>query len=101
MGIVGIKATKVFAGPGSFGLIAEAEVDTGAEKLMHVTVQQYGGYECTVSEDSVLDFFTGESQEGPVGLKEEYGSLNEAKEESEYREVFAKLQKVIGMLGDI
>lgn len=98
MSIVGIKATKVFAGPGVWGRIAEAEVDTGEEKLVHVTVQEYQGYACSVSDESVLAFLTGDT-ETPAELREEYDSLKEAKTESAYGDVFVKLSKVIGMLG--
>lgn len=101
MGIVGIivnvKASKVYAGPGSFAKIAEAMVDTGTGETTYVTVQEYDGTEYTASKQSVLDFLSGKTED-PAEIDEEYTTLKEAKA-SVYGPVFEKLRKAIGMLG--
>lgn len=95
--ITGIKAEKVYAGPGSFARIAEATVYTGSGETVYVTVQEYDGTEYTVSKQSVLDFLSGKAED-PAEIDEEYTTLKEAKA-SVYGPVFEKLRKAVGMLG--
>ena len=99
MKIVSIKAQKVYAGPGMWAFAAEAEVDTGADELTFVTINDYDGAECTVAGKSVMAFLTGAAEEPVEEFSEEYTSLKEAQEKSAYGDVFVKLHKAIGMLG--
>ncbi len=95
MKIIGIKAKKVFAGPGNTAYVAEAYVereDTGYR--YYVTEQEYDGTEFTVAEDSVYAFLA-EDQGEPVGeFMEEYTKLADTKS-SEYAGVFALLNRTI------
>ena len=56
MSIYGMKAKKVFAGPGCWSYIAEAVVDDGDGGEVYVTVQDYDMLELTVSSQSVYAF---------------------------------------------
>ena len=99
MEINGIKAKKVFAGPGSYALVAEAEVyDQEKDVFVFATVQSYSGEEYSIQKESVYDFLAGEGSAAVSEFLESYHTYRDAKE-SGYAEVFEKLRKVLKMLG--
>ena len=99
MEISGIKAKKVFAGPGSYAFVAEAEIyDREKDAVVFATVQSYSGEEYSIQEESVYDFLAGEGGTAAGAFLEEYSTWKNAKE-SGYAEVFEKLRKVLKMLG--
>ena len=94
-----IKARRVFAGPGNYALVAEANVfddDTGDE--VFVTVQKYDGSEYTVAKKSVYAFLAEDNGDPVEELLEEYTSATEAKK-SAYAKVFESLKKTLAVLG--
>lgn len=95
-----LKAKRIFAGPGNYAYVAEAEVfDDATGDTVFVAVQKYaGGYECTVSKESVYAFLAENSGEPAGEFLEEYGSAQETKA-SEFAKVFDALRKAIGVLG--
>lgn len=100
MTVLGIKAKKIMACPGSWVWLAEAFVTDKTGKDVFVMVHYYDGEQYTVSSQSLYPFLAEDDDEAePVaGFLEEYESYKEAKQ-SAYAEVFAKLRKVIDMLG--
>lgn len=97
MEIKGIKATKVFAGPGNFAWIAEAIVTDENDEL-YVTVQYYDGEEYTVQKESMYEFLAEDGDEPEEEFLEEYDSF-EAAGESKYAKIFEQLRKVLELLG--
>lgn len=93
-----IKSKRMFAGPGSFARIAEAEVITDADEVVFVTVQEYDGSEYTVSEKSVYAFLAEDSGEAVEAFLEEYTNAADTKA-SAYAKVFDQMRKVLKMLG--
>lgn len=94
-----IKAKRVFAGPGCYALVAEANVyddDTGEE--VFVTVQKYDGSEYTVAKESVYAFLAENAGEPAGEFLEEYTGAKEA-EQSAYARVFKALAKTLSALG--
>lgn len=100
MKIYGIKCREVMACAGSWAVVAEAEVETDSANrdTVYVTVQEYDGLEMTVSKESLYAFLAGNAKEPAGGFLEEYTTVKDAKA-SAYAEVFAKLRKVMKMLG--
>ena len=94
-----IKAKRIFAGPGMYAYVAEAEVfddDTG--DTVYVAVQEYSGSEYTVSGKSVYAFLAGDGEAPADGFIEEYTKADDAKK-SGYWKVFDILRKNIKVLG--
>lgn len=98
MGIVTIKAKKVFACPGSWAYVSEAMVETAEGETLYVMAQEYDTTEITVSKDSLYAFLAEDGDEPAVEFLEEYTTWKDAKA-SAYADVIAKLKKVLGMLG--
>ena len=100
MKIYGIKCREVMACAGSWAVIAEAEVetDTPNRDTVYVTVQEYDGTEYVVGEQSLYAFLASNGPAPEKEFLEEYRTLKDAKA-SAYAEVFAKLRKVMKMLG--
>ena len=98
MKINGIKAKEFMACPGSWAVVAEAEVAESDGTLTYVLAQEYDTLECTVSKASLYGFLAGDDPEPVVEFSEEYTAWKDVKV-SGYAEVFAKLKKVMGMLG--
>lgn len=98
MGIVEIKAKKMFGGPGSFVWIAEAFVEDEAGGDVYVTYQMYDGYELTVSKESMYRALTeDDDSDEDVEFLEEYESPVDA-EKSAYAKVFAVLARTLDEL---
>ena len=97
MKIIGIKAKKVMACPGSWAIIAEAEVEVDGESV-YVLAQEYDTLELTVSKKSVYSFLVEEGDAPFVDFLEEYTEW-EAMKGSAYAGVFEKLEEVMDMLG--
>ena len=97
MSIVSIKAKKVMACPGSWAMVAEAEVmeESG---FLYVMAQEYDTTELTVSKQSLYAFLAEDGDEPAVEFLEEYTAWKDAKG-SAYADVFAKLKRALGMLG--
>ena len=93
-----IKATQVMACPGSWALIAEAELLEDG-KTVYVTYQSYDTEEYTVSKSSVYDYMTGEDESDATPVDEEYTSLKEAKA-TKYGKTFAMLNRLVKKLGE-
>ena len=68
MGIMEIRAKKVFAGPGT-SWVAEALVEGRGDNKVYVTVHYYDGEEYTVSRENVYDFLTDEDDVPDALLK--------------------------------
>ena len=98
MKVEGIRARKVFAGPGTFAWIAEADVITEAGEEKQVTVQYYDGEEYTIQEGSMYEFLAEDGEDPECEFEEEYTSWEEARS-SGYAEVFKVLRGVIRKLG--
>lgn len=100
MKIYGIRCREIMACAGSWITIAEAEVETdnANRDTVYVTIQEYDGTEYVVGNESLYAFMAGNGKEPSGGFLEEYTSLKAAKA-SAYAEVFAKLRKVINMMG--
>ena len=100
MKIYGIKCKEVMACAGSWAVIAEAEVetDTPNRDTVYVTIQEYDGVECTISKKSVYAFLVENGSEPVMEFLEEYRILSGTKA-SAYADVFAKLRRVMKMLG--
>ena len=94
-----IIAKNVFAGPGNMALVAEAVVENDAGEVVYVTIQDYEGTEYTVSKQSVYEFLAGSQEEPASEFLEEYLKFGVEAKASAYAEVFAKLKRVIKMLG--
>ena len=93
-----IKATQVMACPGSWALVAEAELLENG-KTIYVTYQSYDTEEYTVSKSSVYDYLTGEDESVPDPVDEEYTSLSAAKK-TKYGKTFAMLNRLVKKLGE-
>ena len=102
MKIYGIRCKEVMACAGSWAVVAEAEVetDTPNRDTVYVTVQEYDGLNLTVGNESLYAFLVGNGSAPEGAFMEEYGTLKEAKE-SAYADVFAKLRRVMKMLGRV
>lgn len=98
MKIEGIRARKVFAGPGNFAWVAEADVVKDDGEETQVTVQYYDGEEYTVQRGSMYEFLAEDGDEPECEFDEEYDTWKEAKA-SGYAEVFRVLRYVINKLG--
>ena len=98
MGIIEIRAKKVFAGHAA-SWVAEALVEGGDDNEVYVTVHYYDGEDYTVSQESVYDFLTDEDDEVEPAedFLEQYDNSEDA-ENSDYAEVFEALRNVIDML---
>lgn len=100
MEISRIKASKVFAGPGAYALVAEAEVyDREKDEILFATVQSYDGEEYSIQGGSVYAFLAENGTEPVNEFIESYHTWKDAKE-SGYAGVFEKLRKVLKMLGE-
>ena len=99
MKIYGIRCREIMACAGSWAIVAEAEVetDTPNRDTGYVTGQEYEGLDMTVSKESLYAFLVGNGKE-PVEFLEEYRSVKESKE-SAYAGVFAKVRRVMKMMG--
>ena len=98
MGIVEIKAKKMFGGPGSFVWIAEAFVEDEAGGDVYVTYQMYDGYELTVSKKSMYQALTeDDDSDEDIAFLEEYESPESA-EKSAYAKVFEVLARTLDEL---
>ena len=97
MGIIEIRAKKIFAGPGTGAWLAEALVKDKKGEERYAAVHYYDGEEYTVSRESVYDFLAGGGEEPASGFLEEYDDADDA-EESDFAEVFEALRTVIEML---
>lgn len=98
MGIVEIKAKKMFGGPGSFVWIAEAFVEDEAGGDVYVTYQMYDGYELTVSKESMYRALTeDDDSDEDVEFLEEYERPEDA-EKSAYAKVFEVLSRTLDEL---
>lgn len=94
-----VKAKKVMACPGSFALIAEAElIEDGKE--IYVCYQSYDTEEYVVAKDSVFHYMA-EDGKTPAEITEEYLSLSQAKRESKYGKTFDMLKRLCGKLGAV
>ena len=94
-----IKARRVFAGPGNYAHVAEANVfDDETGDGVFVTVQKYDGSEYTVANKCVYAFLAENSGEPVEEFVEEYTSAAEAKK-SAYAGVFEALKKTLSALG--
>ncbi len=98
MSIIEIKSKKIFACAGSWALLAEALVTDKTGKDVFVSVHYYDGEQYTVSNQSLYAYLAEDGEEPSADFPEQYGSYKDAKQ-SAYAEVFAKLRKVINMLG--
>lgn len=98
MNIEGIKAKKVFAGPGTFAWIAEAFVVMEDGSDTNVTVQYYDGEEYTVQSGSMYEFLAEDGEDPECEFDEEYDNWDDAKA-SGYADVFETLRGVIEKLG--
>jgi len=100
MKIYGIKSKEVMACPGSWALVAEAEVENDNGEEVYVLIQDYDGFNVVITKKSSYDYLVGDGKEWAEGedVLEDYGSLKEAKE-SVYYGVIEKLRKVVKMLG--
>ena len=99
MGIIEIRAKKIYAGPGT-SWVAEALVEEGNGGKVYATVHYYDGEDYTVSKESVYDFLTDEENETEPAAEflEEYDDYDDATD-SDYIGVFDSLREVIEMLG--
>ena len=98
MKIYGIKCREVMACAGSWAVVAEAEVEIENGEEIYVTAQEYDGLELTVSKQSLYAFLVGNGQAPAEEFVEEYRAWKDTKE-SAYAEVFARLKKVMKMMG--
>ena len=97
MGIIGIRAKKIFAGPGTWAWLAEALVKDEKCGERYVTVHYYDGEDYTVSGHSLYDYLADDGDEMVPDYLEVYDDYEDAKK-SEYAEIFARLRSVIDML---
>ena len=97
MKIYGIKAKEVMACPGSWAIVAEAEVMEKDGSTTYVLAQEYDTIELTVSKQSLYSFLVEDGEEPAVEFSEEYTAWKDAKA-SAYAGVFDKLKKVLKML---
>ena len=98
MKVIGIKAKKVFAGPGSFAYVSEAYVeDEESGRRYYVTVQDYDGTEYTVAEKSVYAFLAEDEGDPVEEFAEEYTKLAETKR-SKFAGVFALVNRTLTAL---
>ena len=94
-----MKAKKVMACPGSFALVAEAELyDQGKE--IYVTYQAYDTEEFTVCSESMYDYLAEDGPAPEAAFTEEYTSLAQAKRESKYGKLFDSLKRMCRKLGE-
>lgn len=98
MKIYGIKCREVMACAGSWAVIAEAAVEEDDGSETYVMIQEYDGTEYTVSKESLYGYLAENGPEPVIEFLEEYTKLKDAKT-SRYADVFAKLMKVVKMLG--
>lgn len=100
MKIYGIRCREVMACAGSWAVVAEAEVETdnANRDTVYVTVQEYDGLEFVVGEQSLYAFLAANGPAPEKAFLEEYRTLKDAKA-SAYADVFAKLRKVMKMMG--
>lgn len=99
MKIYGIKCKEVMGCPGSWAVVAEAEVREADGRVTYVLAQEYDTLELTVSDRSLYAFLAENGDEPVVEFAEEYTAWKDAKG-SAYAEVFEKLKKVMKMLGE-
>ena len=97
MGIIGIRAKKIFAGPGTWAWLAEALVKDGRDEELYAAVHYYDGEDYTVSRQSLYDFLAEDGDRMVSDYLEVYDDYEDAKK-SEYAEIFARLRSVIDML---
>ena len=97
MKIYEIKCRKVFAEPGQYAYIAEAQVEEDGTDVF-VAIQEYDGLDMTVSKQGMYDFLCGDGGDPAEEFLEEYTAIDDAAD-SAYAEVFRKLVNVIEMLG--
>lgn len=97
MKIYEIKCRKVFAEPGKYVYIAEAEVEESDGSATFVAIQKYDGLDMTVAKQGMYNFMCGDGGDPAEEFLEEYTSVDGVSE-SAYAEVFRKLFDVIGML---
>ena len=98
MKIYEIKCRRVFAEPGQYAYIAEAQVEEEGGNDTFVAIQEYDGLDMTVAKQGMYDFLCGDGGDPAEEFLEEYTSVEDAAG-SAYAEVFRKLVEVIGMLG--
>jgi len=99
MKIYGIRCREVMACAGSWATVAEAEVEIENGEEVYVTAQEFDTLELTVSKQSLYAFLVGNAGEPADGFTEEYTAWKDAKA-SAYAEVFARLKKVMKMMGE-
>lgn len=101
MTINSIKTAKVFAGPGKYAYVAEAEMERDG-KILYATIQEHNGEDCTVSKDSMFAFIAEDGADPAEEFIAEYKSADEAKA-GEYGAAFCAALAVMDILklGDI
>lgn len=97
MKIYEIKCRKVFAEPGKYVYIAEAEVEESDGSATFVAIQKYEGLDMTVAKQGMYNFMCGDGGDPAEEFLEEYTAIDDAAD-SVYAEVFRKLVNVIEML---
>ena len=95
--VISMKAKKVMACPGSFALVAEAELREDGEEIF-VCYQSYDTEEYVVAKQSVYHYLA-EDGTNPAEVTEEYTSLAQAKK-TRYGKVFADLNRMCKKLGE-
>ena len=98
MKIYGIKCREIMACPGSWAVVAEAEVGETDGSITYVLAQEFDTTELTVSKQSLYSFLVEDGAEPAVEFSEEYTAWKDAKA-SGYWSVFEKLRKVMKMTG--
>lgn len=99
MKIYGIKCSEVMVCDGSWAKVAEAEVITDEHETVYVTIQEYEGVDLSVQKGSMYACIVENAKEPADEMfLEEYRGMAFAKE-SAYADVFAKLRKVMKLVG--
>lgn len=97
MVITEIKAKRIYAEPGKYCYVAEAEVEDGGKEV-YVAMQKYNGYDMTVSTESMYSFIAGDGGSIAENILEDYDNQEDAAG-SRYGDVFELLKDIVGRLG--
>lgn len=95
--VIEIKAKRIYAEPGKYCCVAEAVVEKSGEDV-YIAMQEYNGYDMTVSKQSMYSFIAGDGGSIAEDILEDYDNQEDAAG-SEYGEVFELLKDVIARLG--
>lgn len=99
MMVTNLRAKVTTACAGMVGYDAEATVEEGSNNVKYVHANYYGDdVSLTVTDKSVFDYVTGQSEEDPhADVLEEYEGISDA-ENSKYIKVFAVLDQMLQLM---